>query len=400
MLIRYLAIYLSLSLLSTLGADGAKENSEERLLLPIPPLLEGRVKELTINKGNLELPFGSSETLGYNGNYLGPTIKMRRGDVFKGLVNNTLSEDTTLHWHGMLVPAEFDGGPHQIIKAGSLWEPEFPIIQQASTLWYHPHLMGNTAEQVYRGLAGMFIIEDEYSDSLDIPKDYGVNDIPLILQERDINKAGSFTYRPSMPDLMHGYLGNVMLVNGAYKPFLETAPGTYRFRILNGSNSSLLQVKFSDDRDFTIIAGDGGFLPESVITNSLIISPGERYEILVDFKADSEQKLLSGVYQGNLYEVLTILTNKSKPDFMDHPLNFKSEDRENEVKGERTQYFRMETGGMGRFTINGKTMDMNRTDFTVEKDKTEIWTVENIAMGMMNVPTPFMSMMFNLKFSP
>ena len=97
--------------------------------------------------------------------------------------------------------------------------------QESATLWYHPHLIGKTAEQVYRGLAGLFIIDDENSLSLDIPQDYGINDIPLILQDRRVKTNGAFEYGPRPPDVIHGYIGNVLLVNGAYQPVLERPHG-------------------------------------------------------------------------------------------------------------------------------------------------------------------------------
>ena len=89
--------------------------------------------------------------------------------------------------------------------------------QRAATLWYHPHFMGTTAKQVYEGLAGLFIIDDEISDGLGLPADYGIDDIPVILQDRRFDRSGRFAYRPSMPDLMHGYIGNEML--GERSPF-------------------------------------------------------------------------------------------------------------------------------------------------------------------------------------
>ncbi|MDC7222264.1 MAG: multicopper oxidase domain-containing protein, partial [Spirochaetales bacterium] len=209
-------------------------------ILPVPPLLEGPDKLLTIQEGELTLPFGTSETLGYNGDYLGPTIRVSRGEQAAFTIKNTLDEASTVHWHGLHVPAEFDGGPRQIIEAGESWSPEFLIDQAAATLWYHPHLMGKTAEHAYRGLAGLFIVEDDYSRSLPLPREYGVNDFPLILQDRRVDRQGEIRYRPSMPDIMHGYLGNIVLTNGAYQPALSLPDGTYRFRLLNGSNSSVL----------------------------------------------------------------------------------------------------------------------------------------------------------------
>jgi FtsP/CotA-like multicopper oxidase with cupredoxin domain len=357
--------------------------------LPIPSIIEGKEIDLSIRKGTLQLPFGESDTLGYNGDYLGPTIRVRDGDEVSFLIKNTINEDTTVHWHGLHVPAEFDGGPHQVIRTGETWAPRFKIDQRAATLWYHPHLMGKTAEHVYRGLAGMFIIEDSYSRSLPLPDNYGVNDIPIILQDRDINRKGEFSYRPSMPDIMHGYLGNRMLVNGAYKPELTVDKGTYRFRILNGSNSTIFRVSLNDQSDFTVIASDGGFLPATVKTSQLVIGPGERYEILYDFSSSGANGLSVESWGGKRFDdVLSFVHSSKEGVFYDHPTGF---DYEPIVpkRNDQTRSFRMESGMMGRFTINGKAMNMSRVDFQLRKNSQEVWTVTNAGRGMMQLPHTF-----------
>ena len=357
--------------------------------LPIPPLLEGDNLEMEIREGKLTLPFGTSRTLGFNGDYLGPTIRVSEGDDVAFTINNTLSEDTTVHWHGLHVPAEYDGGPRQVIKAGEVWKPRITIDQPAATLWYHPHLMGKTAEHVYRGLAGMFIIDDDYSRSLSLPRDYGVNDIPLILQDRDVDRSGRFAYRPSMPDIMHGYLGNRLLINGAHEPELRLEKGTYRFRILNGSNSSVFRLSFSDQSEFTVIASDGGFLPRSFRTSQLVISPGERYEILHDFTEEGTEGLTVETWGGAVFDrALSFSVGSGTGRFYGHPESF-AYTPVSPGSDHIRRNFTMETGMMGRFTINGKSMDMGRIDFRLEKDSDEVWTVVNVPSGMMTVPHSF-----------
>ncbi len=343
---------------------------------------------MRIQKGELELPFGTSDSLGYNGEYLGPTIRAEKGDLVSFRIANEIDEPTTVHWHGMHLPAEYDGGPHQVIPAGETWRPGFRIRQNAATLWYHPHLMGKTAEHVYRGLAGLFIIEDDYSRSLPIPREYGVNDIPLILQDRRVDRDGRIRYAPRGRDVMHGYLGNIMLVNGAYEPSLELPQGTYRFRILNGSNSTIMRLAFESGRPFTVIASDGGFLPESVRVERLVLSPGERYEILVDFDRRGEDALLSEIYGGSTMQAMSFSVTSEEGKSYAHPEGFRYDPVEPEPSS-RTRNFRMETRGMGFFSINGSRMDLNRIDFEIPKNSTEVWTVDNIGMGMMNIPHSF-----------
>lgn len=357
--------------------------------LPIPPIITGPEINLKIQNGTLKLNTGSSITMGFNGEYLGPTIMVNKNDFIQFKINNSLDEDTTVHWHGLLVPAEYDGGPLQKIKKGTVWEPEFKIIQSAATLWYHPHLLGKTSEQVYKGLAGLFIINDDYSKSLKIPKEYGVNDIPIILQDRQIDANGTFVYGPTMHQEVFGYIGNILLVNGELNPYLEIKSGTYRFRILNGSNSSIFKIRFTNNRNFTVIAGDGGFLPTSVKTNEIIIAPGERYEILTDFDTNEETFLIVDIYGGSSFRALKISSNSQKGIFYDHPGSFEQKKVTYNTRENYKREFLMETGMMGRFTINGRAMSLSRIDFSVSKDVVEIWTIKNVGFGMMQVPHSF-----------
>ena len=381
-------IYITLIATSVSWGAGTKDGAE-RSALPVPPLLEGEKLKLVMQEGFLTLPMGTSKTMGFNGDYLGPTIRVSNGDLVDIEVQNTLKEDSTVHWHGLHVPAEFDGGPHQIVEAGSTWNPKFAIDQKAATLWYHPHLLGKTAEHVYNGMAGLFYIEDDYSKSLPIPKEYGVDDFPLVIQDRRLDKNGQFAYNPGGRDIMAGYTGNIILVNGAYEPYLDLKKGTYRFRVINGSNSSIFRVRFSDERNFTVIASDGGFLPESAKASELIMSPGERFEILVDFSEQGNISLMTDIYGGDSFKSLDFNILKEEGAYYSHPESFNYTPVVYDESKNIKRNFRMETRGMGGFTINGKFMDMNRIDFTLNKNSTEIWTIENVGMGMMNIPHSF-----------
>lgn len=131
-------------------------------------------------------------------------------------MNNELGETTTVHWHGMHLPAIMDGGPHQPIPPGNTWSPHWTVNNAAATLWYHPHTMGKTAEQVYSGLAGMFIVDDENSDALGLPNIYGVDDIPLIVQDRNFDDTGNLTYVRDKAQDNFGAMGDTILVNGTH----------------------------------------------------------------------------------------------------------------------------------------------------------------------------------------
>lgn len=182
--------------------------------------------ELTLQEGQIEfLPGTRTATWGVNGPYLGPTLRASRGDRVVVAVSNQLPETTTLHWHGMHLPAQMDGGPHQEIEPGQIWQPYWMIDQPAATLWYHPHLHRATARHVYRGVAGLFLIDDPATDSLPLPSEYGVDDVPLVLQDKKIKDDGRLdTSNMEFAGInVTGLLGDKILVNGTYDPYFELA---------------------------------------------------------------------------------------------------------------------------------------------------------------------------------
>ena len=266
--------------------------------LKLPPLLEGRkengkrIFDLTLQSGLSNfLGHTPTPTAGINGTFLGPVVQVQRGDNVKLNVANHLFEPSTLHWHGLNLPAVMDGGPHQVIQPSETWSPEFKIHQSASTQWYHSHMYHRTGIQVYYGLAGLFYIEDKSNEGLNLPSRYGIDDIPLVLQDRSFNQDGTFRYLSSMHDRMSGAMGQFMLTNGTSYPVFKIQKQLTRFRILNGSNARIYNLEFSDQRQFLQIASDGGLLESPVPMTSAILAPGERVEILVEFSINEDVML-------------------------------------------------------------------------------------------------------------
>lgn len=376
--------------------ENSQKGKETKLL--IPPILkdtnpeEGKAEfDLTVQNGETEFFKGQkTDTLGYNGNYLGPIIKVNKGDEVKINVNNTLDESTTVHWHGLEVPAEMDGGPHQIIEPSSTWSPFFTINQPAATLWYHPHLLDKTGEQVYKGLAGLIYIEDENSSELDIPKDYGINDIPLVVQDKRFTKDGDIPYDLNMRDTMDRFIGNTVLINGAIGPELDVKNELVRLRILNGSNARSYDFNFSNNSKFYQIASDGGFLEKSVEMTNVILAPAERAEILVDF---SEYKVGDKVTfrdtENNLLTINIIEDSTKKLDIPKKIVEVPKYDKDEIV---RSREFVM-SGSDPMVAINGKQMDMNRIDEELKVNELEEWVVSNESTGVMGMmsssPHPF-----------
>lgn len=262
--------------------------------LPMPPLIDGRdignVVTLEATSGTTKFQQGAaSRTLGYSGSYLGPVLRLHRGDTVTMTVANKLDRPTTVHWHGLLAPSDLDGGPYNAIAPGEVWQPFLTIDQPAATLWYHPHPHGDTARQVYHGLAGLLYVEDGSSQKLGLPNRYGIDDIPLILQDRAFSADGLLSYDNSPAAIQHGSRGDTLIVNGAIAARSEVPAGVVRLRLLNGANARNFRLVFADRRPMFVIANDNGFIPAPVAVSELTIAPGERYEILVDF---SDGKLI------------------------------------------------------------------------------------------------------------
>ncbi|MBE1530719.1 multicopper oxidase family protein [Actinomadura algeriensis] len=360
--------------------------------LRIPPLLrpertpEGKVFRLRAGAGESEFLRGkSTPTWGYNGSYLGPTLRARRGDRVAVEVSNGLGETTTTHWHGMRLPAVMDGGPHQPIRPGAAWRPVWTIDQPAATLWYHPHLHGRTAEHMYRGMAGLFVVDDGEDPGL--PSEYGVDDVPIVLQDKRFHEDGSLDssgIRFQGPSVT-GLLGDEILVNGTHDPFLEVTRTRVRLRILNASNARVYDVGFTDDRTFALVGTDAGLLAAPVPLRRIMLSPGERAEIVVPFAAGERTVLRSRpprlganpVYErlaggDDTFDLLQIRAAPRLAESPPLPARLADVPPVPAGPGTRTRSF-----VMSDFTLNGRTMDHHRIDQVVETGAVEIWEVTN-----------------------
>ncbi|WP_018661356.1 multicopper oxidase family protein [Heyndrickxia acidiproducens] len=376
--------------------ENAKQKAAQHPPLPVPALLKDtnpdpKVADFTLSAQQGKKSFVSgkmSTTYGYNGSYLGPVIRVKRGEQVNMIVKNKLKEVTTVHWHGLLVPGTADGGPHNQIAPGKTWKVSFMVNQPAATLWYHPHPMGKTGKQVYKGLAGLFYIDDQNSESLDIPNKYGKNDFPLVLQDRRFNKSGQLSYKLDMNDQMFGFQGTTELVNGAVKPQLKVKRGLVRLRILNGANGRTYHLHLSGKQTFTQIASDGGLLKSPVKLKNLTLSAGERAEILVDFSA-----LESGgtLQLKNGKETLMYFKAKGKDNKQYRvPQKLATIDKIPVSEAVKTRTFVMK--GMGPdVNINGKQMKMDRIDEKVKLNSVEIWNIKNAStsMGTKEMVHPF-----------
>src|SRR5439155_19602286 len=165
----------------------------------------------------------------------------------------------SVNLHGGHVERGSDGYPTDVIPRGTAKDYVYPNRQNAATLSYHDHEMGRTGPNVWMGLFGAYLIEDDVEASLNLPS--GAYDVPLILQDRAFGADGSLQYSP---DMMHGAMGDVLLVNGVPQPRFEVANRKYRLRILNGSNARAYELSLSSGQPFVQIATDGGLLSRPV----------------------------------------------------------------------------------------------------------------------------------------
>ncbi len=384
------------------GIFGGAAFASEPDLLNVPRLMTGEIRsgtrtfDLGMQKGISQFFKGiNTPTLGINGAYLGPTLRMRAGESVQLNVTNNIGEPTTLHWHGFHLPARADGGPHQIIAEGETWSPKFIVKQRASMFWYHSHMVPNTGPLVYQGLAGLIYVDDEETSRLDLPNDYGVDDIPLVLQDRAFNSDGSFLYGTSVHTVRMGMRGNILLVNGTFRPFFEASTNSLRLRFLNGSNARTYTIGFTDGRSFQQIGSDGGLLQQPFETSYITLAPGERAQIIVDLSDGKPVSLrtiaasgagMRGMMMGDniTFDVLNIRPNSQRAKRLKMPDRLITLARPDSSQVVRTRRFIMQMGGMATgkqgFAINGKAFDMNRIDETVRVNTSEIWQIENTSI--------------------
>ena len=404
------AAVLSTSYFRPAWAQAAPRN------LPIPPLVDGTRGEpidLQIRSGTWSFrPGVQTPTLGFSQDYLGPTIRTRQNSELNLHYQNTLTESVAVHGHGLHVPGRVDGGPQLEIAPGDHWQPSLSIVQPAATCWYHSHTHGKTGHQVYRGLAGMIIIDDDSTDSMELPSQYGIDDLPVIIQDRTFDAQGRLVY--SLNDAGEdGWLGETVVINGAIAPVAKVPAGKVRLRILNGANARFYIVAFADNRPFHKIASDGGLLTAPVPLTTMEMSPGERCEIIVDLSDGNSAELLTlfedefdddeeGIVSGLLdlldssdtpapQPSLTLTVDSTLPAHtapLPETLATITRPKETEITRTRDFLLAMEDGGGGGhgthgghaamdMTINGAAMDMNVINEQVKRGVWERWRIRS-----------------------
>jgi len=348
------------------------------------------------------------------GSYLGPIIRVRKGQRVRIHFTNNLSAQSIIHWHGLHVPEAADGHPRQVINSGQTYVYEFEVRNRAGTYWYHPHPHGQTGHQVYQGLAGLFLVSDDEEAALGLPSDD--YDLPLVIQDRLFNANNQLVYLPNgMMDRMTGFLGDRVLINGQADFTLPVATRAYRLRLHNGSNSRIYKLAWQDGTPLTVIGTDGGLLEAPVQREYVTLAPAQRIELWVDFSGypvGTEIELLSlpfdsgsmmgmpvprnegmggmmggsSLSQGAVFRVLTAHVERAENKPSRLPQRLTSISRHtlaNAVNSNAPRTFSFAMAHMS-LTINGRTFDMEGVadDEIVRLNTLELWELANEA-GMM-----------------
>jgi len=346
--------------------------ARNRLFIPPVVDLADLTEPYQLEAAAATLNFGPSSGLAwvYNGVFPGPTLLARKGDSAQLKLLNKLAEDTIIHWHGMVVDHPNDGHPKQIVGTGGVYDYSFPIVQRAALNWYHPHPDMLTGEQAAMGLAGGFILRDDEEDALGLPASRppatgfpapaSGYEVPLVIRDSDFDNAGN---------LKHSESGAISMVNGTIDPYLPVDRALYRFRILGGFHTArVARIALSHGLTFTLIGNDGGLLPEPVDVSEILVSSGERVDVLVDFRRVERgtEVLLRDVDAGRDvlgFQVLWSFGDDSQPPEVLPSITPLS-------SPVRTRTFTFD--GMSR--INGLVYDISRIDFQVPFGDTELWS--------------------------
>jgi bilirubin oxidase len=381
-------------------------NGQSRLM--IPDTLSGSNINLNMQRGVISFFAGkNTKTMGFNGAILGPTLILKKHQNVTLNVKNNLGEPTTVHWHGMHVAPKNDGGPHVIVDTGKTWSPSFEVLDHASTHWYHPHLHEKTHAQVQMGLAGLVIVRDSIESSLRLPRSYGIDDIPLILQTKAFDASKEIVVDQSALD-------TALLINATRSPYYDVPAQVVRLRVLNGASERVFLLGLSDNREFYQIGSDGGLLRAPVKLTRLMLAPGERAELLLQLEGLAGNTVylknygseIPNAYYGarqpgmgagqvipnyssnplngadfNLLELRVIATTSGAITNIPSTLVSLTPWEENSANTTRNLTFMSSVMGPGAingpFMINNAHFDMGVINYRVPFNNTEIWELRN-----------------------
>lgn len=386
-----------------------KATAQQALI--IPDTLSGTVINLNLHQDSVQFfPGNISYTYGFNSNkFLGPTLIWNKGNPISIQVTNQITDTTTVHWHGIHLPALYDGGPHSPIAPSTAWNPNFTVMDNAATYWYHPHMHGKTAEHVIKGAAGLIIVRDSIESALTLPRKYGIDDFPIIVQCQQWDSNNQV-----MP---LGMQDSIVMINGmranyGHSIYINAPAQVVRMRLLNASGERTFNFGFTGNLPFYQITSDGGLLNAPYLTTRIRLAPGERAELLLDLNSMFGQsfhlisfgsELPMGVQGGptmpmppwsppmdsplngtdfNLMQINVVAATSSPVTTIPVSLTANSPYLESTANTIREIRFTADSSMVmdGPFYFNDSTFNMMRIDYTVPLNSIEIWKLVNETM--------------------
>jgi FtsP/CotA-like multicopper oxidase with cupredoxin domain len=356
---------------------------ETGLPLHEPPLLKVRRSEPGVVEAEIiassiitRLAGLTVQALAYNETVPGKTLRLREGEHVRLTFTNHLDVPTNLHTHGLHISPEVDN-PFVLVMPGESRLHEFTLPKgSAGTRWYHPHPHGKVATQQFTGLSGAIVIESPVDK---IPELQAAEEHLLIFKDFTISN-GRVDADHSLLDWFGKY-GDLPLVNGAYQPQLVAEKATLRLRLLNASNARSYLLKL-EDHPMHLIATDDGFISTPIVLEQLLLTPGERAEVIVQLERPGSFSLLNIAdnpqnLRQEMPEPLLTIVAPANPQPTPLPTHLAAVEEIDLSKVAQTRQFKFGGTAPFSYTINGQTFNMERVDAQVRVNTLEIWEIEN-----------------------
>lgn len=331
------------------------------------------------------LPPGLPETpvWGYDGQFPGPLVQARRGRPVAVRQRNALPVPVSTHLHGGHSRPADDGQPTLPIAPGEERTYTYDNSQRGATLWYHDHADMQTSRNVYRGLAGVYVLHDPDEDALGLPA--GAYDMPLVLQDRTFDTDGRMVYDAQDAHQGTDLIGDVALVNGAAWPRMTVEARRYRFRVLSASGSRPYVLQLTGGLPMTVVGSDGGLLARPVRTSTLTVVMAERYDVVVDFSAvpvGRSVTLQDLAGSGPMGQLLRFdVVRRRGADDSRVPARLSEIAPLVPASAPVDRVWRFGRRPDGTYVVNGLPYDMDRVDARPRRGSVEVWEFRSVAVG-------------------
>lgn len=357
--------------------------------------------------------------------FINPALLARQGDELRVKLINRIDQPTIIHWHGLSVDSRNDGNGLHVVAPGQQTDYAFTVRDRSSMYWYHPHAHGFIPRQAYHGLASLLFVEDDDEAALrkELALALGESEIPLVLQDKEFDAQGRLQYTPSAAQSFGGWVGSRLMVNLTERPVLKAGRRIVRFRLLNGSNARSYRLAFLQQGQalgFYLAGTDGGLLAEPVRLEQTFLSPGQRLDLLVDFReaqagrpvtlaslpfdpmhqegghdtgasatdhsqhgaAHGGASLAAAAMEGDARALMRIdLATSGTPYDRRLPARLSGLAAPVEPAG-TPRRMRLGHDGQGHWTINGGVFDHATVALTVKRGARETWLIENAERSM------------------